>query len=135
MDPSYEGDNSNSSKTLNTKRNTRYSKQIVTDNVAKKFLRDFDPQSSEREKRKLHRRLYPGSKKHILYDECGVFIQTGTNICDCLQSDCSGCHLPCSKCGSNKCGHECRIHRRWIYDSIENEGSDVVMKNSILKES
>lgn len=29
----------------------------------------------------------------------------------------------------------CRIHRRWIYDSIENEGSDVVMKNSILKES
>ncbi|KAH0550154.1 ARL14 effector protein [Cotesia glomerata] len=128
-----DSDDTNSSR----KRNTRYaSKQTIgTDTVTRKFLQNFDPQSSEREKRKLHRRLYPGSKKHILYDESGVFIQTGTNICDCLQPDCSGCHFPCPKCGSNKCAHECRAHRRWTYDSIENEGSDIILKNPVAKDS
>ncbi|XP_044007448.1 ARL14 effector protein [Aphidius gifuensis] len=120
--------------THNNKRSGRgyRNKQRQTDNVAKKFLRDFDPQSSEREKRKLHRRLYPGSRKHILFDESGVFIKSGTNLCDCLKVDCPGCHFPCSKCGSRKCAHECRQLRRWAYESVENEGSDVIQKNNSL---
>ncbi|KAG7212081.1 hypothetical protein KM043_012435 [Ampulex compressa] len=118
-----------------TERTTRGSRQKAVDSITKKFLRNFDPERSEREKRKLHRRLYQGHKRHALYDEKGSFIQTGDDICDCLNMNCAGCHFPCTKCSSTKCGHECRIHRKWIYDSIENEGSDIVMKNPLLKES
>ncbi|XP_015115240.1 ARL14 effector protein [Diachasma alloeum] len=117
---------------------TFQSKQKIADNEAKKILRDFDPQRSEREKRKNTqqiRRLYPGSKKHVLYDESGIFMQNGMNLCDCLRQDCPGCHYPCPKCGSTKCGHECRIHRRWAYECIENEGSDTVTKNRDVKKT
>lgn len=105
------------------------------DNVTKKFLRNFDPERSEREKRKLHRRLYQGNKRHTLYNEEGIWIITGDNLCDCLSLECAGCHFPCPKCRSRKCGHECRINRKWTYDTVENEGSDIITKNPILKET
>ncbi|XP_076481671.1 uncharacterized protein LOC117161132 isoform X2 [Bombus vancouverensis nearcticus] len=79
-----------------TQRRTRGSRQKAVDSVTKKFLRNFDPEHSEREKR---------------------------------------CHLPCVKCSSPKCSHECRNNRKWTYESIENEGSDIIIKNPLLKES
>ncbi|CAL7942424.1 unnamed protein product [Xylocopa violacea] len=117
------------------RRTTRGPRQRGVDNLTKKFLRNFDPEHSEREKRKLHRRLYQGHKRHVLYDEQGIYIQTGDDLCDCLNLNCAGCHFPCPKCSSPKCGHECRINRKWTYDSIENEGSDVIIKNPLLKET
>lgn len=78
------------------------------DNTAKKFLDKFDPDQSEREKRKLNRRINPGNKKAALYDERGISINTRRDYCDCLQLGCAGCHFPCPKCQSPKCGHECR---------------------------
>lgn len=95
---------------------TRGSRQKAVDSVTKKFLRNFDPEHSEREKRKLHRRLYQGSKRHALYNENGIYIQTGDDLCDCLNLNCAGCHLPCAKCSSPKCSHECRfgIKECWI---------------------
>lgn len=116
------------------RKSTRGTRQRGVDSITKKFLRNFDPEHSEREKRKLHRRLYQGHKKHAVYDEKGLYIQTGHDICDCLNLSCAGCHFPCSRCSSQKCAHECRINRKWTYDSIENEGSDVVIKNPLLKE-
>ncbi|XP_076236312.1 ARL14 effector protein [Calliopsis andreniformis] len=117
------------------RRNTRGSRQRGVDSVTKKFLRNFDPEHSEREKRKLHRRLYQGHKRHALYNENGVHMQTGDDLCDCLNSNCAGCHFLCPKCSSPKCGHECRNHRKWTYESIENEGSDIVTKNPLLKDT
>ncbi|XP_033327492.1 ARL14 effector protein [Megalopta genalis] len=117
------------------RRVTRGSRQRAVDSVTKKFLRNFDPEHSEREKRKLHRRLYQGHKRHALYDDNGIYIQTGDDLCDCMNLNCAGCHFPCSKCSSTKCGHDCRINRKWTYDSIENEGSDLVIKNPLLKET
>ncbi|XP_017883448.1 ARL14 effector protein [Ceratina calcarata] len=115
-------------------RRSRGSRQKAVDSITKKFLRNFDPEHSEREKRKLHRRLYQGCKKHALYDENGIYVQTGDDLCDCLNLDCAGCHFPCPRCSSTKCGHDCRANRKWAYESIENEGSDVVTKNRLLKE-
>ena len=117
------------------RRNTRGPRQRGVDSVTKKFLRNFDPEHSEREKRKLHRRLYQGHKRHALYNENGVYMQTGDDLCDCLNLNCAGCHFPCPKCSSRKCGHECRNTRKWIYESIENEGSDIVIRNPVLKEA
>ncbi|XP_043679734.1 ARL14 effector protein isoform X1 [Vespula pensylvanica] len=123
-------------------RGGRGSRQRAVDNITKKFLRNFDPERSEREKRKLHRRLYQGSKRHTLYNDEGIWVITGDNLCDCLSLECAGCHFPCPKCSSSKCGHECRkkhrffrINRKWTYDTIENEGSDVTKKNPVLKET
>ncbi|XP_076168868.1 ARL14 effector protein [Ptiloglossa arizonensis] len=116
------------------RRITRGSRQKAVDSVTKKFLRNFDPEHSEREKRKLHRRLYQGHKRHALYDENGLHIETGDDLCDCLNLSCAGCHFPCSKCSSTKCAHECRSNRKWTYESIENEGCDIVIKNPLLKE-
>ncbi|XP_015586890.1 ARL14 effector protein [Cephus cinctus] len=116
-------------------KSNRIPKSVSVDNVAKKFLKNFDPEQSEREKRKLQRRTYLGNRKHLLYDYKGCFMQTGQDLCDCLQEDCLGCHFACPKCSSKKCGHECRNFRKWSYEIIENEGSDVVIKNPNLKES
>lgn len=118
------------------RRVTRGSRQRVTkglDSVTK-FLSNFDPECSEREKRKLHRKLNQIHKRHALYNDVGQYIQTGHDMCDCLNMSCTGCHFPCSKCSSTKCGHDCRTNRKWTYESIENEGSDIVIKNSLLKE-
>ncbi|XP_046751570.1 ARL14 effector protein-like isoform X2 [Diprion similis] len=117
-------------------RRTRSAKKaaLSLENGVQSFLKYFDPERSEREKRKLNRRLYPGAKKHVLYDEKGIFFQTGEDLCDCLERSCLGCHFPCPKCKSTKCGHECRSNRKWAYESIENEGSDIVISNPVLKD-
>ncbi|KAG7310565.1 hypothetical protein JYU34_003356 [Plutella xylostella] len=97
---------------------------------APKFLENFDPETSARERRKLNRRNYSlGRKTKSLYDDCGRIGATGKDLCDCLDETCPGCHFPCPKCSSGKCGHECRMNRKWMYDRIEIEGNDFVVKN------
>ncbi len=43
-----------------------------------------------------------------MYDYTGRLIVDGRDLCDCLEPNCPGCHFPCVKCDSEKCGHECR---------------------------
>ncbi|KAH9366439.1 hypothetical protein HPB48_000555 [Haemaphysalis longicornis] len=51
-----------------------------------------------------------------------------------LQVDCPGCHFPCAKCGSAKCGVECRRNRNWVYEQLEIDGvPNTVYKNPLLK--
>ena len=52
--------------------------------------------------------LNPVSEKASVYDSKGVLLQSGLDLCDCLEDSCPGCHLPCSNCSSPKCGHLCR---------------------------
>ncbi|KAB0804959.1 hypothetical protein PPYR_01929 [Photinus pyralis] len=114
-------------------------RQVALANKEKqdRFLENFDPESSARERRKLTRKVnqiiptrrIPGA----LFDEYGVHIVSGVDLCDCLQKSCPGCHFPCPKCKSQKCGPECRCNRKYIYDQIEYHGCDLVVKNPLSK--
>ncbi|XP_014772703.1 uncharacterized protein LOC106870970 [Octopus bimaculoides] len=68
-----------------------------------------------------------------MYDESGCLISTGIDMCDCLDMDCPGCHFPCLKCGSEKCGTECRCERPWLYEEVKIEGSELVIINPTLE--
>lgn len=94
-----------------------------------KFLSDFDPEKSTRERRKLTRKCYTGSKNNHLYDEKGKYRSTGADVCDCLASGCPGCHFPCHSCKSPKCGTNCRVNRKWAFEMIEHDGKDLVITN------
>lgn len=59
------------------------------------------------------------------YDAEGRLLNNGGfDLCDCLESQCPGCHFACLRCGSEKCGSECRSRRKWTFDHIEIEGTD-----------
>ncbi|XP_059143647.1 ARL14 effector protein-like [Physella acuta] len=91
------------------------------------FMADFDPEKSKREMRKMNRRLYTKeSRKNQLYDDKGVFLETSIDICDCLEKDCPGCHFPCPRCTSPKCGTDCRCNRKYTIEMIEVEGMGTV---------
>lgn len=101
---------------------------------AQDFMGNFDPDRSARERRKLSRKI-TGSRRPpgALYDEYGVHIATGIDLCDCLQEKCNGCHFPCPKCKSLKCGPECRVNRKYVYDQLEYQGCDLIVKNPLPK--
>ncbi|XP_063921705.1 ARL14 effector protein [Zophobas morio] len=105
--------------------------------VANRFLENFNPETSVREKRKLNRKINPPSNIRrppgALYDENGIHIASCTDLCDCLMEDCVGCFFPCPKCGSQKCGIDCRVHRKFMYDQIEYHGYDIIVKNPLFK--
>ncbi|KPJ08717.1 Uncharacterized protein C11orf46-like [Papilio machaon] len=97
------------------------------------FLHDFDPETSARERRKLNRKSYFMNRNKNIYNERGQIAATGRDLCDCLDEKCPGCHFPCPKCTSAKCGTECRINRKWMYEKIEIEGNDFCIKNIYKK--
>ncbi|XP_064474666.1 uncharacterized protein LOC135388794 isoform X3 [Ornithodoros turicata] len=70
------------------------------------------------------------SSRH--YNTKGVHIASNQDLCDCLDLSCPGCHYPCPKCRSPKCGHECRCSRHFVYEQIEIDGTDTVIKNQLL---
>ena len=36
--------------------------------------------------------------------------------------------MECPNCGSKKCGHECRVFRRYKYEYVEIEGTNMIIK-------
>lgn len=64
-----------------------------------------------------------------MYDGSGTTLETNLNMCDCLIYGCDGCFFPCSKCNSQKCGHECRNYREYTYDKIISEVDSKVIEN------
>ncbi|XP_007895562.1 ARL14 effector protein-like [Callorhinchus milii] len=95
------------------------------------LVADFNPETRLQTKRarrtKLRQLVFEkkadGQRK---YDQAGKLLLCGTDLCDCLNANCSGCFYPCPKCSSWKCGPKCRCNRKWIYEQIETEGSDAV---------
>ena len=66
---------------------------------------------------------FSGRNKNNVYDEKGILISCGKDVCDCMDDSCPGCHFPCPKCRSNKCGNECRQNRKWMFESVELDGN------------
>ncbi|XP_063294779.1 ARL14 effector protein [Pelobates fuscus] len=94
---------------------------------------EFTPETSKRETRRLQSKSSAGGSdrqilpsKNKIYDQAGVLISSGMDLCDCLDEECLGCFYACKKCGSNKCGIECRCDRKWLYEQIEVEGGSVI---------
>uniref|UniRef100_A0A1A9WVU0 ARF7EP_C domain-containing protein n=1 Tax=Glossina brevipalpis TaxID=37001 RepID=A0A1A9WVU0_9MUSC len=52
------------------------------------------------------------------YDEYGRIRHNGLDVCDCMNEDCPGCWFECEKCGSTKCGLECRVNLMWNTVSV-----------------
>lgn len=126
----------NRQQTANTKE-TRTMDTVAEKRIRKlvegaKFLSDFDPEKSIRERRKLTRKCYTQtttSRNNNLFDEKGRYRTSSADVCDCLDNACPGCHFPCPNCKSAKCGSNCRVNRKWAFESIEHDGKDLVIKN------
>lgn len=128
---------STSAASSSSKYATRQTRSKNQKAVVDKFLENFNPDTSVREKRKLIRKINPPSNVRrpvgALFDEHGVHINSGLDLCDCLVEDCVGCFFDCPKCGSPKCGTECRVHRKYVVEQIEYHGYDHVIKNTLQK--
>lgn len=78
-----------------TRSANKIEKRLTVENS--KFLADFDPEKSSRERRKLTRKSYvvttstTVTKNNSLFDERGRYRNTNADLCDCLE-DCPGCH-------------------------------------------
>ncbi|VDD90855.1 unnamed protein product [Enterobius vermicularis] len=86
-----------------------------------------------------HRILLTRSKKngmddddpdeyHPHHDREGRFVtEDGRHIriCDCLSSECSGCHVPCKRCSSRYCGFVCQRGRNFAPEKIEIDADNV----------
>ncbi|GCB63703.1 ARL14 effector protein-like isoform X1 [Scyliorhinus torazame] len=97
------------------------------------LLAEFNPetriQTKEIRRTKLRQLVFESNAVwQRKYDNTGRLLFNGVDLCDCLDENCPGCFYPCSKCSSWKCGSICRCNRKWIYDGIETEGSDIVQK-------
>ncbi|XP_054262271.1 uncharacterized protein LOC128986134 isoform X2 [Macrosteles quadrilineatus] len=97
-----------------------------------KFMENFDPEKSKREQRKLNRKISNVATRKSVYDEKGIHVKTGLDLCDCLNDKCEGCFFPCTRCRSTKCGHECRTARRWMYETHTIQGMDEIIQNQYL---
>ncbi|XP_073514180.1 ARL14 effector protein [Phyllobates terribilis] len=95
---------------------------------------EFTPETSTREKRRQTKTSATGQNipsKNKVYDSQGILLSNGMDLCDCLDEDCMGCFYACRKCGSNKCGIECRCDRKWLYEQIEIEGGEVIRNKHV----
>lgn len=110
--------------------NPRRLAALATNN---KLLDNFNPDTSNREKRKLERKLKSKTMPGAAFDSVGYHIGTGISMCDCLDSACPGCFFPCKKCSSHKCGPDCRNNRKIVYESVEFHGFSYVKKNPLEK--
>lgn len=117
---------------------TKEIQQLAFINPGRLTAAGFNPEFSNREKRKLSRlmdqqngrseagkgALRTKPRRQALHDNSGLLMSDGRDLCDCQDPECPGCHYPCPQCQSAKCGSLCRCNRRWSYDHVYvyNEG-------------
>lgn len=105
-----------------------------------RFLDDFNPKNSQRERNKRYNITKSSKqtnklvkkKSTSMYDEQGRIRLTKEDICDCFDIKCPGCHFPCMDCKSPKCGIHCRVNRKWAYNSIDFDGRNQSVPNPLL---
>lgn len=105
-----------------TRRQAALAKDKIS-NLSNRGNEEVEPDVNERRRRK---KVPYGA----VYDENGMLLNSSMDLCDCLQKACKGCHFPCPRCKSLKCGVECRVHRKYTYDEIEYHGYELVVKNN-----
>ncbi|CAH0557755.1 unnamed protein product [Brassicogethes aeneus] len=66
-----------------------------------------------------------------IYNNKGVHIKSDVDLCDCLDEACLGCFFNCEKCGSQKCGIDCRSYRKFLVETVEFQGYQKVHRNPI----
>lgn len=114
---------------LLTKRQAAIASKDKTKEIVKQISdKEYFETESRRKNEKRNVRRIPGA----LYDSSGVHINSNVDLCDCLQDSCRGCHFHCRKCASQKCGAECRVNRKFVYENIEYHGYEFVIKNPLL---
>ncbi|RZF36755.1 hypothetical protein LSTR_LSTR005068 [Laodelphax striatellus] len=98
-----------------------------------KFMEDFNPERSDRERRKLTKKILSHTRAAAgtVYNEAGLHVPSGKDMCDCFSHNCPGCFFPCPKCRSTKCGVDCRVNRKWSYDMYHIEGLDLRRVNKL----
>ena len=104
------------------KRKTKRSRRGVVEERVNTKDKDMEQASEESDAEKHSMDPIPTAEKPSVYDNMGVLLQTGLDLCDCLEDLCPGCHFPCPNCGSSKCGHVCRSGRKWQYSSVMLDG-------------
>ncbi|ETN65519.1 hypothetical protein AND_002736 [Anopheles darlingi] len=120
------------------RRKSRGTRNLLEDNS--KFLANFDPGISRREKRKLAQSIplqqtETRNRKSSLYNEQGWLRESRRNLCDCLDFTCPGCHFPCPSCDSAMCGPVCRRNRRWMYEQIVHDSKEKIITNELIKKN
>lgn len=93
----YYGNDETSQESLSrtTRSANKIERRLTVENS--KFLANFDPETSSRERRKLTRKSYVAnqqtapSRNNSIFDEHGRYRNTLADLCDCLE-DCPGCH-------------------------------------------
>lgn len=86
------------------------------------FLDDFDPEKSNRERRKMSRKLT--TQARTIYNEYGHIRKNNVDVCDCMDESCPGCWYECENCNSTKCGLQCRVNRKFFFEAITFDGKD-----------
>lgn len=111
------------------KKKESYSEDAVNDN-------EGETRRSKRGKRQVTKKNYGPGNKRVLYNNKGILADYDKDLCDCMVEKCPGCHFPCPKCRSTKCGHECRQNRKWQYNEAYYEGDMAGTKrlNPYIKE-
>uniref|UniRef100_F7DME6 ARF like GTPase 14 effector protein like n=1 Tax=Ornithorhynchus anatinus TaxID=9258 RepID=F7DME6_ORNAN len=91
-------------------------------------LAEFNPNKRELEKKAQLSKMKKYFKSSIAlpkYDQDGLLLCNGVDLCDCLERCCPGCFYPCPVCSSSKCGPTCRCNRKWVYESIQTEAGEI----------
>ncbi|NXL87476.1 A14EL protein, partial [Alectura lathami] len=90
----------------------------------------FDPETRKQRKKtrmsQTNQRFFDKPKVLKKYDKHGKLLGVNFDLCDCLDKNCLGCFYPCPKCGSTKCGPECRCNRKWAYEIVETEDGNII---------
>ncbi|XP_025421871.1 ARL14 effector protein-like [Sipha flava] len=72
--------------------------------------------------KKKKKDLIPPVSVEVKHESVPNSLPIDSDPCDCLDTDCPGCFLPCESCGSVKCGVFCRVGRDWNNVFIKVDG-------------
>jgi len=91
-----------------------------------------DINDADKTKRKGKKRGNYFTGKNSAYDEYGNIRWNGADVCDCMNEECVGCWSECGNCGSTRCGPQCRVNRKFFYESIVYDGKELTITNANL---